>query len=117
MKRDFDLIRLILFDLEGNNSIEFSDYSKDQLNYHKALIVEAGLAEGKPHYPSSHKTDIPDFVSIKRLTWEGHEFIDKSRNDNVWNKSKTIIAEKGLSISCDVIKHVLTEVTKNIFNF
>lgn len=117
MKRDFDLIRCILLDLEGDNNIDLSQYSKDEINYHKALIVEAGFVEGKAHYPSSHKTFIPDFVSINRLTWHGHEFIDKSRNDTIWNKSKSIISEKGLSISFDVVLHVLSEVTKSIFKF
>ena len=117
MKRDFDLIRNILLYLEGNHDIDLSIYTKDQIDYHKALIVEAGFAEGKAHYPSSHKTDIPSFVAINRLTWDGHEFIDKSKNDNIWNKSKSMISEKGAEISFDILKYVLTELTKSIFKF
>jgi hypothetical protein len=116
MKRDFDLIRIILFYIEGDNDIDLSIYTKDQIEYHKALIVEAGFADGMAHYPSSHKTDIPSFVTINRLTWDGHEFIDKSRNDNIWNKSKSIISEKGIEISFDILKYVLTGITKSIFD-
>jgi hypothetical protein len=50
MRRDLDLIRLILLDLEGESSVDLSSYSANQVNFHKALIKEGGLAEGIVSY-------------------------------------------------------------------
>ena len=82
MKRDMDLIRLLLLEKEGEESIALSKYSADQKNYHLALLIEANLLEGKVHYSSAMK-DIPDKIWIKRITWDGHEFLDKARNDTL----------------------------------
>jgi hypothetical protein len=109
MKRDFELIRLLLLDREGDTSVDLSPYSQEQINYHKALLIKAGLAEGPVHYPGSHVTDIPDAVFLLRLTWEGHEFLDKARNDTAWNKAKTLVLEKGLSLTIDALKIALSE--------
>ena len=112
MKRDFELVRILLMELEGEHEIHLSSYNPQQVNYHKALVKEAGFAEGIIHYPSSHPTDIPDLTILKRLTWEGHEFLDKAKNEKVWNKAKSIIKEKGISLSLDALKIALTESVK-----
>ena len=103
MKRDMDLIRLLLLEKEGEGSIDLSKYSADQINYHLALLIEANLLEGKVHFSSTMHTDIPDKIFVKRITWTGHEFLDKARNDTVWNKAKEIIRNKGASISIQAI--------------
>jgi hypothetical protein len=112
MKRDFELIRSLLLEMEGEQSIDLSAYTEEQVNYHKALIVEAGFAEGLVHYPSSRQTDIPDVARLTRLTWEGHEFLDKAQNEKTWNRAKGLIKEKGLSLSLDALKIALTESVK-----
>ena len=102
MKRDVDLIRLLLLEKEGEESMDLSKYSTDQINYHLALLIEANLLEGRIHY-SSAMHDIPAKIWIKRITWNGHEFLDKARNDKAWNKAKEIIKNKGASISMKTI--------------
>lgn len=116
MKRDFELVRLLLIELEGDEAVDLSSYTPEQVNYHKALVKEAGLAEGNVHYPSTHRTDIPDRAMLKRLTWEGHEFLDKAKNEKVWNKAKSIIKEKGISLSLDALKIALTESVKALLS-
>lgn len=116
MKRDLDLIRLILLELENENEISFSDYTQDQLNYHKALVKEAGFADGIVHYNNTDSSDIPDFVLLKRLTWEGHEFLDKAKNEKTWNKAKSIIKDKGLTLSVEAIKIALSEAVKALMS-
>jgi len=39
MRRNVDLIRLLLLELEGEESVDLTDFTTDQINYHKALIV------------------------------------------------------------------------------
>ncbi|MCP4354891.1 MAG: DUF2513 domain-containing protein [Proteobacteria bacterium] len=98
MKRDFDLIRLLLLDLEGEERVSFSEYTEDQINYHKALLLKSGLAEGPDSLYSSrggkNSDEIPDCVYIKRLTWNGHEFLDQARNNTVWNKAKKLVTDQ-----------------------
>ena len=51
-------------------------------------------------------------VNVKRMTWEGHEFLDAARKDTLWDraKEKTLKATGGLSL--DVLKGVLIELGK-----
>jgi hypothetical protein len=51
----------------------------------------------------------PTLYCAKSLTWEGHEFLEASRNENVWNKVKAIIKDKGLGLIFEVIKGLLLE--------
>lgn len=94
MKRDFELVRLLLIELEGEETVDLSSYTAEQVNYHKALVKEAGLAEGHVHYPSTHRTDIPDRAMLKRLTWEGHEFLDKRKMKRSGTKRRALSRER-----------------------
>jgi hypothetical protein len=113
MRRDFDLIRLILLELEGEETVDLSAYSTEQVYYHKALVKEAGFAEGLIHYSnSSGQTNIPDLAILKRLTWEGHEFLDKAKSEKVWNRAKSLVKEKGMTLSVEALKVALSEAVK-----
>lgn len=53
------------------------------------------------------------------LTWDGHEFLDSIRNDNVWIKAKEGIKSKGLelgSVPFSVLKDYATMLIRNMFN-
>ncbi|TRV43212.1 MAG: hypothetical protein EWV53_14810 [Microcystis panniformis Mp_MB_F_20051200_S9] len=39
MRRNIDLIRLILLDLEKEIEVDLSSYSDNEVNYHKALLI------------------------------------------------------------------------------
>lgn len=80
MRRDFDLLRLLLLHIEGESHVDLASYSDEQVKYHQAHIIEADFAEGVVHYSSAKISDVPALVLIKRLTWEGREFLDKARN-------------------------------------
>ena len=108
MKRDLDLIRLILLDLEKEEEVSLAAYSDAQITYHKALAYEAGLAEGRVH----EKDGLPDLAILLRLTWAGHEFLDEARSETTWNKAKSIVKEKGMSISVEAMKIALSEAIK-----
>lgn len=113
MKRDFDLIRLLLRQVEGEGQIDLSSFTSEQINYHKALLIEAGLVKGKAHYSSRGgpgSEEIPDVVHMQRLTWEGHEFIDKAKNDTAWEKAKKYVQDQGLSLSIESLKIALSAV-------
>lgn len=46
MRRDMDLIRLILLDAEGEGEIDLSPFTDEQIGYHRLLLLDARLAEG-----------------------------------------------------------------------
>jgi hypothetical protein len=108
MRRDMDLIRLLLLDVEGEEKQDLSHYSKEQLNYHKALLIEAGFVEGKVGYGD----DKISVVKIIRLTWQGHEFLSAARNNSVWNKAKEIISKANLSLTIPILTELLTTIVK-----
>lgn len=96
MKRDMELVRLILIELEQQSSyqsssnLNFIDHSEEEVNYHVMLLHEAGLIIAE---------DVSSFGDLywipQRLTWQGHEFLEASRNDDMWNKTKDIMAKSG----------------------
>ncbi len=46
------------------------------------------------------------------LTWQGHEFLEASRNDTFWNKAKEIVKSKCGALSFDVVKALLISMAK-----
>lgn len=118
MKRDMDLIRTILIDVEGipdaddSRTLEFEGWTPEEVSYHIALLNEAGLVIG--HDLSS--SDGYEWT-VRRLTWEGHEFLDSARNEFVWNEVMANIKAQGfLSTSIDIIKRSLDGVIRKRLN-
>jgi hypothetical protein len=95
VKRDFDLIRKLLLSIEANQQMdgtrEFYPQSPDELGiqghtveevaYHLRLLIEAGFVDGAV-------TIACPMQVIRGLTWDGHEFLDNIKNDNIWEKTK-----------------------------
>jgi len=109
MKRDMDLIRLLLLDIEGKEKPDLSKYAEDQQTYHLALIIEAELAHG------GFVTDVkgyPDVAHATWLSWKGHEFLDAARNETIWKKAVAKIKAAGTSIPLPVLQEILTSFIK-----
>ena len=107
MKRDMDLIRLLLLDLEGVDPAEGLDrWPEPVRDYHRVLLLDAGLAEGSPGPMTGDGRFHP---RIDRLTWAGHEFLDACRKDAVWRRVSARIAEAGVSVSFEVLQRLLTD--------
>lgn len=111
MKRDWDIIRELLTRLEDEEftrqPLRLSCFEntpkRDVISYHVELLLEAGLVQG---YMSKELGIWPaDFV-VERLTWSGHEFLDATRNDTLWAKTKARFASEGLGMTLDGIKAV-----------
>jgi hypothetical protein len=93
MKRDMDLVRDLLFHIEADplldgrrwmspataEEVGVSDHSKEEVDYHLCLLIDAGLLNGKT------SQGMPVFC---KLTWEGHEFLDNIRDQDVWSRTK-----------------------------
>lgn len=110
MKRDFDLIRDILLDVEENaklNEWYYSDLGKDDnvVLYHYRLLSEAGFVNMK-----DMTTKSGDDYRITGITYSGHEFLDQIRQKTVWEKTKKITIEKVGSLTFEAIKTISAEV-------
>jgi hypothetical protein len=47
------------------------------------------------------------------LTWAGHEFLDASRNENIWERAKKMAGDKIGAIPFDVLKALLIHIVKD----
>jgi hypothetical protein len=115
MKRDMELIRKILLAIEDSptgyapNEIKVEGYTDDQIGYHEYLLVKAGLARGTE---TTNTGSLSPSVIIMGLTWEGHEFIDASRDEPRWKTAMGIVKEKSGSITMGALKDLLTSLIK-----
>lgn len=108
MKRDMDLCRKILLKIEEefvdvSLDLAIEGYSAEEIAYHCRIMHEAGLlASFEAQYASDQLNDF----AVGPLTWEGHEFLDRIRDDSIWGKTKDVIVKKGLPMIVDVVKSI-----------
>ena len=110
MKRDMNLIRLLLLETEGEDpKPDLSAFSEDQRVYHSALLIEAGLVHGEIVTDGSGQ---PAGTVILRPTWAGHEFLDAARNDTIWHKAGERIKKSGVDVTLSLMKEILNQLLK-----
>jgi len=113
LKRDWEIIRELLTKVEEctlpTEQVGLSNFPAErhaEVSYHMALLIEAGLVHGK--MSGSIGPSVAQFIA-RRLTWEGHEFIDSIRSDTVWKKTTKTITDQGISMTFDLVKEVAKE--------
>ena len=111
MRRDMDLIRKILFYIEENYvaggpeiPIHIAGYSDSVVYEHCILMKSDGLI-GKLRDTSALDNRS---CAVGNLTSEGFDLLDKIRADTVWNRTKSVINEKGLPLITGTIKIIST---------
>ena len=110
MKRDMELIRKILLVVaSGQTNSSIDGYDDNTVKYHKALVIEAGLAEGSVTPNHTGNREIPAFVMLKKLTWSGHDFIDAIASDSNWSKVKNLLQDAGKQLTIETIKVAVTQ--------
>lgn len=118
-QRDMELIRKILFVIEEesidtwlhSSKIKIDGYNMKAIAYHCAILHDAGLVSD---YKGNYSNSELSFFGVGRLTWAGHEFLDKIKNDAVWNKTKGVIKEKGIPFVLDAVKEIATAITTSV---
>jgi hypothetical protein len=111
MKRDMNLIRLLLLETEGEEPRpDFSDYTEQQRIYHSALLIEAGLIDG---IIVSDAEGLPSGTVRRRLTWAGHEFLDAARNDTIWKQATDKLKQAGVQVTVSVLQELLKKLLKD----
>ena len=118
MKRDMEIIRSILLNVENDKyqhgePVHLDGVPNAVCAHHVALLFDAGLAEGH-----LIKTDSRGIVGaiIFRLTSAGHDFCDGIRQDTIWNKAKEHIIKPGASYGLSVlVEYVKVQVHQRVF--
>ena len=110
MKRDMNLIRLLLLETEGEEpKPDLSSYTEEQQVYHASLLIEAGLVHGRINCDT---TGQPVNTVILRPTWGGHEFLDAARNHTIWHKASDRIKNSGVDVTISLMKDILNQLLK-----
>lgn len=110
MKRDMDLIKLLLAAVEKSAASacvipEPSDFpeplrpTESALNEHCRLLVERGLVRGEPSFSGWVLTG---------LTWDGHDFLDNSRESKVWQAAKKAAGNLSFGVFTKVLVETAT---------
>jgi hypothetical protein len=101
MKRDFDLIRRILIEVENKPAgetipeIRYPEYDGRTVDEHIYLLHEAGLLKLQIiSGMAGHKQ-----YEIIDLTWPGHDLLDAMKDDNLWIKAKEQVLKPGASFT------------------
>lgn len=117
MKRDFELIRRLLFWFEekpgpGVVSIPTIDgYDDLTLKYHLLLLAQAKLIDYEPEL-----TEAGRMIKVHafNLSWKGHEFLDSIRDDGTWSKIKGKANSLGQSLSYEMIKTLALKAMQSV---
>lgn len=116
MKRDLDLIRRILLEVEARDQFpiysdrfEFDGYDLVTINRHIVLLMDVNYldAECFPDVSDMH------LCIINRITMSGYDYLDSIRSNRVWDAVKrgiSIVVGGAASASLDVIKQYASEV-------
>lgn len=123
MKRDMDLVRAILLgieELDGGSGCDIGNLYKsiktkgfdcnDQtFVYHLERMKQASLIDYT-------QIDVLEgsFIQSIKLSWDGHDFLDLSRDSDTWEKYKEKIGGKISSLSFELVKSSLTTFTKKM---
>lgn len=137
MKRDWNLLRQMLTDVEDDNDLfarippepqcersrpvdiyltEYNDWLRacEYVSGHLKLLLDGGLIEG---VTVSWGMDghISFGVAPKaRLTMEGHELLDTLRSPTLWEQIKAMAQEKKLELTFTVIKALSVAAIKRL---
>lgn len=99
MKRDMDLVRAILLRMEAvpedepaPNPFEVEGSSEKVVGHHVYLMAQAGLLDA---VEITLMSDLTKQAMPTGITWEGHDFIETMRSQEVWERTKQAMKDAG----------------------
>ena len=118
MERDMELVRRILIQTAAADAdrirttfVSVDGYDDRTVARHLELMHEAGLidanlltAEGVGALRGA----------VNRITWAGYDFLDAARNDTVWARTRSLVAEKGGAVPFEILKELLVHFARGL---
>lgn len=108
MKRNWDLIRDILLEIESlppgshaSFAIDYSVTNEQRRGEHSKLLFEAGFIRGV----CAHSTDCWQLLDAE-LTWQGHDLLAHLRSSTIWEKVKEKAIDKGFDLSFEAVMRI-----------
>ena len=117
MKRDMDLVRKILLAVEEENVFEndwrpeIGDHSPEEIVYHVELMKDAGLLDIDIR---RFLDDSLPLIYLRRMTWEGHEFLDAARNESIWSQAKAKVLQTTGGLGFEALKAALSQLIREV---
>ena len=101
MKRDMEIIRQILIDVEAHDKVDqVLQVGDPHIAYQVSLMKEAGLINA---IILENGMGLPSQAALMGLTWAGHDFLDASRDSTLWKKAVEHIIKPGASWSFSIL--------------
>lgn len=86
---------------EIRDSEYLTNYSEDDITYSLIQLIDAGFLEGEVKRFMQGSS-----INIKKITWDGHSFLENIRPESTWKKTKSTISEKVGSASLSIFSQV-----------
>jgi hypothetical protein len=107
MKRDLDLVRKILIAMSENErgpNIKWSEtipgYEDAKIYHHAHLMAQGGLILATD---VSGLSDLLPVAIPTSITWDGHEFLEASRDPTLWDKAKKHVIKPAGGVAMSVL--------------
>ncbi|KTC68807.1 hypothetical protein Lbir_2340 [Legionella birminghamensis] len=106
MKRDWDMIRDILLQIESlapNALLTLDSFPLEkhsEVSSHLEILQEGGLLQGKIHKTPGGS---PHDFHLLRLTWVGYDFLESIRSDTAWDEIKQLLSSKQIAMQLENI--------------
>ncbi len=110
MKRDMDLIRLLLLEVGDVKEVDLSSYTNDQILYHSALLIESKYCRGFVLRGNDGQLHGANIIALK---WKGHNLLDAGRDEEIWEKVKEKISIAGGAYTMGILLDMLKQELKN----
>lgn len=114
MKRDLDLVRQVLLQIEALPAGPPAQYRTSEIDdpvllAHFELVIAAGLVNGKIARSQGARGDV---ISISGLTWEGHEWLEMVRSQALWNEIKSSLLDNGGALTFELTQAVASKLLR-----
>jgi hypothetical protein len=108
MKRDLDLVRQLMLQIEALPASPPVQYRAGEVEdpvllKHLEMLIAAGLVSGKISQSHGSRGDV---ISISGLTWDGYEWVEMVRSQAVWNEIKTTLMERAGAVTFELTRAV-----------
>jgi hypothetical protein len=108
MKRDLDLVRQLMLQIEALPAGPPAQYRAGEVEdpvllKHLEMLIAAGLVSGKISQSHGSRGDV---ISISGLTWDGHEWVELVRSQAVWNEIKATLMERAGAVTFELTRAV-----------
>jgi hypothetical protein len=111
MKRDLDLVRQLMLQIESLPAAPPVQYRMSEIEdpvllAHLEMLIEAGLVTGRISRSQGARGDV---ISVSGLTWQGHEWVEMVRSQSFWNEVKSAVLDGGGVLTFELTKAVATK--------